>query len=273
VYKYKLIACDLDGTLLGSDLKLSELNKKAISTLTKKGIYFVPTTGRTLSEMKEVVDFHDVRYIIYSNGVAFMDKNTGEKKVIALKKETLKTLLEKLETFDCYIVFHCDGKSYVNSKSQESFDCYNVSYNVQELVKDCAEVKEDIISWACSEEKIECACVFFKNEQDMRECKNHIAKLDDLLVVDSFACNIEIFSKNAGKGNMLKRLAEYLDIDLKNIMTVGDSDNDSSMTQISGLGLATSNACENLKNVADEIICSNDEHVADYILNKYFQNK
>ena len=68
MYKYKMVACDLDGTLLNSEFHVSQENKNAIKELSEKGIHFVPCTGRTLSEMREVANIPEVRYIIYSSG-------------------------------------------------------------------------------------------------------------------------------------------------------------------------------------------------------------
>ena len=51
MYKYKIVASDLDGTLLNNDSLLSEENKNAIAELDKKGIFFAPSTGRTFAEV------------------------------------------------------------------------------------------------------------------------------------------------------------------------------------------------------------------------------
>lgn len=78
------------------------------------------------------------------------------------------------------------------------------------------------------------------------------------------------FLQNAGKDNALKRLAEKLNLDMKNVITIGDSDNDRQMTILSGLGLAVENACDLLKEAADKIICSNNESVVRYVIDHYF---
>ena len=76
--KYKLIACDLDGTLLNSDVDLSYENKAAITELVKKGIIFVPATGRSFYEAPASVREHpDIRYFISSNGSVIQDLKTG----------------------------------------------------------------------------------------------------------------------------------------------------------------------------------------------------
>ena len=78
--KYKLIACDLDGTLLNSEGRLSPENAKAISELAEKSVLFVPATGRAFFESPEEIRNHpDVRFFILSNGAVIQDLKNGEK--------------------------------------------------------------------------------------------------------------------------------------------------------------------------------------------------
>ena len=77
-------------------------------------------------------------------------------------------------------------------------------------------------------------------------------------------------SKSAGKDNAAKFVAEKTGVTLENVISVGDSGNDVALAKIYGLSLAVSNACNKMKEAADVIICNNNENVASYILNEYF---
>lgn len=88
-------------------------------------------------------------------------------------------------------------------------------------------------------------------------------------MVESFEYNFEIMNANAGKGNALLLLENLLRAERQEAIGIGDSDNDSSMIKASGLGLAVSNACETLKSLANEVICSNEEHALAYVLKNY----
>ena len=66
-------------------------------------------------------------------------------------------------------------------------------------------------------------------------------------------------------------LADMLGVDRKDTIAVGDSTNDSEAIKDAGLGLAMENACDELKQIADEIVCNNKEHVARYILENYIK--
>ena len=82
--------------------------------------------------------------------------------------------------------------------------------------------------------------------------------------------NLEIMNIDAGKGNALYALCDLVGVAYEDTISIGDSDNDSSVTKAAGLGLAMENACDALKAIADEIICTNEEHAAVYVLNHYF---
>ena len=84
------------------------------------------------------------------------------------------------------------------------------------------------------------------------------------------AYNLEIFNSDAGKGHTLVALAQRLGIPVEQTIAMGDSENDLSMIKAAGLGLATANAFDFVKEKADAVICSNDEHVAKYVLEHFF---
>ena len=89
---------------------------------------------------------------------------------------------------------------------------------------------------------------------------------------EEYALLVEHDGQNAANVNALLRLADMTGVDHAQTLAVGDSKNDSDMLAAAGLGLAVSNAWEELKAVADVVIpCSNDEHVAPYLLEHYFK--
>ncbi len=268
--KYKLVACDLDGTLLCDDLTLSSENKSAIKELSEKGVYFVPATGRALSEMQELVDNPDIRYIICSNGAVVFDKNGGNIFMTCMSKEVSSLVLDVLCGYDCYFVAHGGGETYAEIMSRDMREEYNVSYNVQELVDNYCNTEKGVVERLRLMDGVESYSVFFRSESDKNACKNELLKDERLYVVDSWGCNIEIFCAGAGKDVSLLKLCEILGIDTDEVITVGDSGNDIAMTKVAGLGLAVSNSGEALKKVADRVICSNNEHAVKFVCEHYF---
>ncbi|MBR5615149.1 MAG: Cof-type HAD-IIB family hydrolase [Clostridia bacterium] len=266
---YKLIACDLDGTLIGSDLTLSKENYQAIKELTEQGVLIVPTTGRTICEMEDVFNLPEIRYVIYSNGAAIFDKQTGEKIFLGLDDSSSRFVSEVLEKYDVFTVIHKDGKTYADKEKAQRLYEYHVCLNVECLVKDVCILEENFKN-RFLDGGIESVAIFFASKDEMEECREIIASNPDLYAVEGWDYNMEIFFRDAGKGNALKKLVKKLNIEMKNVISIGDSDNDRQMTILSGLGLVAQNGCESLKKVADKVICTNDEHVMSYVKKYYF---
>ena len=268
--KHKMITCDLDGTLYNSKIEVSFENNKAIRKFAEMGIPFVPCTGRTLSEMSDVAENPDIRYIIYSTGAAILDKKTGEIIDCGLKGEIKDTALDILSRYETYIFAHIEGKVATDAKLRGEEKEYNLNDVLCGIAENMAVHPSDFDAFT-REKNVECMCVFFKNDEEKEKCRNELLESGKVDVAEPWPCNLEIFDKSAGKENALKILANKLGIDIKDVISIGDSDNDMRVVGLAGLGISTSNGSEELKKIADEVACSNDEHVAAYVLNKYFK--
>lgn len=266
---YKLIACDLDGTLMGSDLKLSMQNRQAIKELADLGVLVVPATGRTICEMEDVFNLPGVHYVIYSNGAAIYDKITGENILFGLDSDASCFIFNTLNKYDTFSIIHKDGKTYADREKAQRLSYYNVNLNVKSLVKNNC-ILEDDYEKRFHDGSIECVVVFFADKTEAADCRRILSSNPYLYMAESSDCNLEIFYRDAGKGNALIFLAKKLNIEMKDVITIGDSDNDRQMTLLPALGLVTQNGTQSLKDIADKVICSNDEHVLKYVKEHYF---
>ena len=120
-----------------------------------------------------------------------------------------------------------------------------------------------------SSNDIEMICIFFESDEALLECKRIFLESDKLCVAQSDKNNLEIYSSTAGKGNTLTALATALGVKRSELIAVGDSNNDITLLKAAGLGLAMNNASDELKAIADKVICNNSEHCAKYILENY----
>ena len=269
---YRIITCDLDRTLLDSDGKVSERNIEAIRELSRMGVFVVPASGRTMSEMPKVLkDLPEIRYFIYSNGAAALDRYTGKKALACIEKPTAQEVFKILKSYEAHITFRYEGECFVDSRFQtdEHFKYYDICPEHVGVVKDFARHIDNFDDMILSLDNVEVFSAFFHDLDERVECGKKLEELG-VDVVFTFTSNIEMFSKRAGKGNALKNLCAMTGIDPSDTIAVGDGNNDSSMVETAGLGLAVSNAVDELKTVADEVICSNNEHIIEYILKKYF---
>ena len=272
--QYKIIASDLDGTLLNDNAEISNENAKAIKMLVQKGVYFVPSSGRTYSEIpKELQESEDIRYLIHSNGAVVLDKKTGKRILSCLSRELSHKVWDIVTSYDTHLTVRYDGRCFVDRRFQtaEHYQYYNICIPHQVVVRDFAEHLDNFEETIRAKDQIEVYSVFFHNPDERAACRKEIESIAELIVVDVDPNNLEIVSSNAGKGKALYALADMLGIDREETIAVGDSDNDKSIVKAAGLGLAVENACVPLKEIADETICSNEEHVMVYILEHYFK--
>lgn len=268
---YKLVASDLDGTLFNKSGEISEENYNAIKTMHERGFHFVPTSGRSFDEMPKVLkDNPYIRYYIGSDGATIYDKQTDTTHSLALPKELGHFILDKLYKYPVNMMLHADNKSYVDADMHDAdiYRTYNYSESWIRFAFETNIPVKNFKEFTYSKD-VELFCIFFKNYDELLECKEFFTKHPDLLVAQSHKYNLEVFWKNAGKGNAVLKLAEILGIDKKDTIAVGDSTNDLTMIEAAGLGLAMENAVSELKSIADTIICNNEQHSAKYILENY----
>lgn len=272
MFGYKLIASDLDGTLFDNHSEISEENYNAIKEMTEKGILFVPSSGRSFIELPDSIRNNPyIRYIVHSNGSVIFDKQTGNRTLNCISGAFVLAVFDIINSYPTHITIRANGRCYADTKKQtdEAYKRYNVQLGHGQLLKDYAEYVDDFDTFCKEIDNVELLSVFFENDEDMLECEKRLIETGKLLVAQAIEHNLEICSISAGKGNAIKCLSRELGIDIKDIIAVGDSDNDITALSCAGLGLAVSNACYNLKSVADKIICTNEEHAIKYIWDNF----
>ena len=270
---YKIVASDLDGTLLDKNQTVSRENLRAIAEMRRRGIEFVPTTGRSLGEMPfELLESDDIRYIITSDGSAIWDKASGAMtNTNYLTRDKVRFILDVKNSFNTYPLVHEGGNTHFDKTrhTKRILDECRVGEGYRYVVDRRAVGQDDYDGYLLSSDEVEMFCLFFDNDEDLERARRIFEVDGGLSVAQSSPTNLEIYMPAAGKGNALSSLANTLGADISEVIAVGDSTNDSSLVGVAGLGLAMSNACDELKGIADETICSNDEHCAKYILENY----
>ena len=271
---YKIIATDLDGTLLDSDQLVSPENEQAIAELTEMGVHVVASTGRALWEMPpEVRDNPNIRYIIHTDGAAIYDKVTGKNISLPMSRAESDKMLDIIAQYETSSSVRYDGRCYVDENKHNDADYrYNrVSDTYAEHLYRFAEPVKNFDKFCRELEAIDMICTFFHREKDRKECVKLFDSMPEYQTASSVPKNIEVFSSKAGKGNSLLKLADMLGVDPATTIAVGDSTNDSDGLRAAGLSLAMANACDELKELADEIICDNDSHAMKYILENFIK--
>jgi Cof subfamily protein (haloacid dehalogenase superfamily) len=273
--KYRVVVSDLDGTLLNEKKEISEENLLAIREMTERGVHFVASSGRSLDEMPtEIIENPYIRYISCSDGAVIYDKTTGEAIVKNyMPIDVVRECVKILRDYEILPMTHGGGKLYIDRDgySHENYVYHNVTPAFEKVNGLLGIRVDDCLSELESSDEAELFCAFFRSSEELSECVERLLALGDVKIAASEKYNIEIYHKSAGKGRALYPLAEFLGCDISEIIAVGDSKNDVEMVEEAGLGLAMSNSMEELKAIADEVICSNEEHAAKYILENYIK--
>ena len=263
MHNIKLIALDLDGTLLNSEKQLSEKDAGALEKAVAQGIEIVPATGRFFRGMPQVIrELPFVRYVISVNGAQVYDAE-ADKTVCSSEIPLSRALsvMEKLDGLD--VIYDCyqDGWGWMTQSLYDKAEEYAANIHslkmIRELRTPVPELKAELEKRGRGIQKIQ---IFFK---DMTLRKQALAELprefSDLAVTTSIVNNIEINSRGATKGIALEKLAQYLEIPIESTVAFGDDTNDITMLQAAGIGVAMGNADEKVKSSADYITLDCDD--------------
>lgn len=259
----KLIAMDMDGTLLNSDKKITRRTAQTLKTAAERGIHIVLATGRTVSGVNEYLEtLPFIRYLITVNGGCIWDAARGaslhDAVIPAARAREIFAFLEKYDTmYDCYI----DGKGYIDRRYWNTVPNYLPDENLVRLVRITRVPVDDFAG--CVEEAgkgVQKIQMFFNDpEKRLAAIREMEETFPDIAVTWSLLNNVEINTLKANKGEALTVLAKHLGLDIANTMAFGDGWNDRTMLLTAGCAVAMENSMPNVKGFADHVTLTNDE--------------
>ena len=258
----RLIALDLDGTLLDSQKRLSSRNRQALTECLERGIHIVPTTGRTVSGIPSVVrELPGVRYAITTNGAVVEDM----KEDLTLSEGTIpwELALKILKIIDQYHVMYdpyIERRGITEPRFYEHLTEYGLRPELQEVVRMTRDVYPNIIEFLETCRKpVEKINLFFPEIEERTKVRKVLEEIDGIIITSSMPMNLEINAPGATKGGGIRRLAEHLGLKREQTMAMGDGENDFSMILEAGIGVAMKNGRPDLCKAADYITDTNDE--------------
>lgn len=270
----KLIATDLDGTLMSPDhMTITDFTLDTLKKAHDKGVKIAIATGRPLTLTDNVtsqIPFAD--YVIYANGAGVYDRNdkiTICSDVIPNKTaiDVIKCFLKEKVFFEIYI----DGKSHFQTDRLDFF--VNNTDMPQEFIDEIADTMEphDNLLEYLGNRNIEKITLY-----SVKECEydhfNSIMKNFNLTTATSFEGCLEGTSPTANKGTAVSNLSKSLELTENEVMCFGDAGNDIQMLEYAGFSFAMGNASDECKKAAKYIAKSNAEDglagaVFEYVLN------
>ena len=252
----KLVFSDLDDTLIVNN-KIPEFNREAILKLKEKGVKFILTTGRSYEMIQEILSQINLKdkaneYSICFNG-GLICENENEK-VLYFKElpfEKVEKIFKIGEKYDICIVVFTINKIYIYKP-----DPIEIERKVK-LQKTNPIIMEQLDLTPLKSEKI--AKILFAKYNEMEYLKKIKEEIEESFKEGelslSFSSNryIEINGSGINKGFAVKWLCNYLNIDIKDTMAIGDNYNDYTMIKEAGLGLVVNNAMDDVKQIANYI--------------------
>ncbi|MCY8471973.1 Cof-type HAD-IIB family hydrolase [Bacillus halotolerans] len=274
----KLIATDLDGTLLNSKHQVSSENENALRQAQRDGIEVVVSTGRAYFDVVSIFEPLGIKtWVISANGAVIHDPDGRLYHSETIDKKRAYDILSWLQSENYYYEVFTDSAIYTPQNGRQLLDveldrfksanpkadlsvlmqAAEVQYSqsgfayidtFQELFEEDKQIDfYNILGFSFFKDKLEAGWQRYQEDKD-------------LTLVSSADHNFELSSKKASKGQALERLAKRLNIPMKETAAVGDSLNDRSMLEAAGKGVAMGNAREDIKAIADAVTLTNDEH-------------
>ena len=277
--EYKMICIDMDGTLLNSKKKLSEVNKLALKKAYDNGVHIIICTGRNSKSALYFANKIGIKSaIIVNNGAIVIDEDS-EVLIFkeALEKEQCQKILELSKKYKTIPNFHSLGKIYLNSKFRKFINNIFFNRKVPEKYKIESIYLNEEKAWSSLfDEKKEVfgKCIMLDpSREKLKKLQGELDKTNLFEITYSGKYCLEINSKGVSKGRAVKILGEHYGIKQEEIICIGDNGNDISMIKYAGLGVAMKNGTEEVKKIADYITDTNDNNGVAKVVEKFIFNK
>ncbi|MDF2633562.1 MAG: Cof-like hydrolase [Pelosinus sp.] len=283
----RLIATDLDGTLLNEEHEVSKENIKAIRQAQKQGIEVIVATGRTYFDAFTICEKFGLNtYLISYNGAAIHDKSGQRISSLTMERDDVQYMAKWLEERDYYYEVSTDKKIYIPSNAKE------ILYREAESLKGTKfelepiyfeETLDQIFSQSgmtsvknheeimIANEGIYKVFGFSFNDKKRQIAINQFAGMKQFLMTSSMTNNFELGHRDASKGNALKIVADRLGISLNKAMAIGDNYNDVSMMKIVKFSVAMGTAKDDIKELCSFVTYGNDKDGVAHAIEKFMR--
>ena len=282
----RLVALDLDGTLLDSQSQISPRTRQAIADAVGRGVIVLPCTGRPLASLPPLVaQLPGIRYAITTNGAAVWDMGTDPLGAVysrysdAIQRPTHEpVLLERhclppetaREVFALYREYHgplsifSDGRSYLDGTGMALFQDRHIQRHSTEARQPDdgrTHVVRDLDEWMSRHaHEVEKMCVFFGDPDLASSWLPRFRAIPGVEVVQGSPENIEVTAAGVDKGEALLTLADRLGIPRAQTLAVGDSENDRAMLEKAGVAAVMANGMPQIKALADLVTTADCDH-------------
>ena len=265
----KLVICDIDGSLVTSDHRLTERAKSTIDRLHDRGIYFGIASGRSIEQhlSKQAKNWgfdYDFEILIGLNGAELWDDiNQKHNEYYKLKSEWLKEIIEMMEPFELNPFIYRDQMSLYYKVDPSVIASAKRNKTKYKIVEDVAELYEK-----------ETAKILFRMSEEMMEKVEPYVMAHPSPYYRAFKTQttvLEFADIRVNKAVPLKVFCDRNGINLAQVVAFGDMSNDNELLETSGLGVCLLNGDKQTKAIADVVTDkTNDEDGFAHFMEKYF---
>lgn len=266
--KYRLLALDLDGTLLNSKKEITQQTRDAIAWVQTKGVHVVLCTGRIVGEAAEFAREIGCDDLMVTAGGAAIAAASNERILCdwAMPCEIGARIVEAVQDIPVRIMIYIGDKIYLNSFSNRDFI---VNYRVEGFHANKI-VMEDIAAHIREHRLKVTKAYAIGARQDLGHALETIRPLPHITITSSGSDNFEVLPAGVDKGMALIRLGQMLGITPAEMIAVGDSDNDAAMLRAVGMPVAMGNADECIKRIASYITADCDHDGIAQVIQHFF---
>lgn len=262
----KLIIADLDGTLVHNQT-ITEQTKTTIKLLKEKGYKFTIATGRHMHATKDIAKMLDVDYpIICTNGGFIYDFKNDlviHQQIIdeSIVLNIMETCNQKKMDYLLYTTKDIIATQKSYQKLQDRIGAFDAVKVPLEALKDYLHLGVVKI------------LIIDEDHQNIQSIKTYLDHIQDVHYVQSQPAFLDIGHHLSSKGYALNKLTEYLNIELSEVFAIGDQENDISMIEVAGIGVAMGNGQEALKKCADFVTTDHANEGFTHAVNQFIFNQ
>ena len=263
----KLIALDLDGTLFNPEGIITEKTKDELRRAGKKGVHTVICTGRPFNGVPfDQIKDTAIDYAITTNGASIYRISDGKCLFDdSMSPDVYLPILKYILDREVHVDIYIDGKGYTPIRCREKLGLLDVPESLKKYIVATRTPVENLLDYVkdCGE-KIQKINLIFYPQPDgsllhREEVHQFLKSNPDITVVGGGFRNFEIGKAGVTKIEGIKELCKLLDVPMEQTLAIGDSENDYSMINAAGIGVAMANASEDILAIADYITTSNEE--------------
>ncbi len=260
--KYKLIALDVDGTLINSEYQITESTIQTIKEIHRQGAHIVLCTGRGPSSTLPLLELLGIDGTVITHNGAVTVESVGSKLIhqFAFSMNELQPFVDYCRANTIHFDVNTAFEHYLEHLTDVEREMYKKYLVVPNQIDDVMTIQADIVKISIYAE----SDVLDQLTLDWPQIGHPEVK-----IIRSGEFFIDVMHHAANKGNALRSLANNWGIQAEDILAIGNYYNDVEMLKFAGLGIAMDNSPVDMKNDADAITSSNDEEGVHQALQQY----